>query len=128
MARFLCIFPCQYKGDTVRKGAQVDVDDAALHLPANARLLSTRNFIRLDAPVATVPPVALGDPAGIPPGDASAASGDQPPPPPPDGETTRERLFRRASELGCTPRAKATIAELEKLIADAASPDGHPRP
>jgi hypothetical protein len=114
MPQYTCIYPCQFKGDVVRKGTVISIPDAEIHLPVNARLHSARNFLRLDAP-AIASPVA-------------AVDGGTPPPPPATNETPRQRLLRRALELGCTVPSKATIPEIEALIAAAADPAGHAMP
>jgi hypothetical protein len=111
MPQFTCIYPCQFKGDVVRKGTVISIPDAELHLPVNARLLSARNFVRLDAPAPATAPASASE--------ASATT---------TNETPRQRLLRRALELGCTVPSKATIPEIEALIAAAADPAGHAMP
>lgn len=96
MPLFICIHDCMYLGAVCKRGRTVEVSEDALKLPQNARLLQRESFTRQDEPAA---------PAAAP-------------------EPGRAALIQKAKELGLNPKAKATVAELTDMIAEAAAPDG----
>ena len=102
MATFTCIFPTVYKGLRRPKGCTITLPDAEIRLPGNEPLLNPRSFQR-------------DDPAGPVPAAAPAAA-----------TAERDSLMLRLSTMGITVPAKATIAQMQKLLGDATDPNGHP--
>ncbi len=94
MPMFICIFPCQFRGQVVRRGTTITCTEAELKLPDFERLHSAQSFTRLDCP----------------PENQTLAA-------PATAEIARQSLVRHASELGCTVPSKATIADPARALA-----------
>ncbi len=103
-ATFLCIHHCIHAGKLCRKGELVTVPADAIKQPENAALLSPSSFTRL--------------PDESPPPDPSD----------PSDKITRADLLARLAALKVTPPKKASIADLQALLAEAADPDGAETP
>jgi len=106
MATFTCIFPTIFKGERRQKGFTISIPDAEIRLPGNEPLSNPRSFVRDASPVSAV------DGASPAPAEATPA--------------TRDSLAARLQALGITIPAKATIAQLQKILADATDPAGNP--
>lgn len=100
-ATFLCIHHCIHAGKLCRKGELVTVPADAIKLPENAALLSPSSFTRLP---------------------------DESPPPDPSDKITRDDLLARLAALKVTPPKKASIADLQALLAEATDPAGAETP
>jgi hypothetical protein len=103
MSTFTCIFPTIFKGERRPKGFTISIPDAEIRLPGNEPLSNPRSFVRVDSPV----------PAAAPAAD-------------PDAPATRDSLAARLQALGITIPAKATIAQMQKILAEATDPAGNP--
>lgn len=98
-ATFICTHACIHASRHVKKGQIVTVPADALKLPLNAALLGP-SFRRLHEETAAPAPEAK----------------------------TRADLLQRLAGLKVTPPKKATVAELQALLASAADPAGAPTP
>lgn len=103
MANFTCIFPTIFKGERRPKGFTISIPDAEIRLPGNEPLSNPRSFIRADPA-----PASVSEPA------------------PTDAPATRDSLAARLQALGITIPAKATIAQMQKILAEATDPAGNP--
>ena len=107
-ATFLCIHHCISRGAVCKKGTIVTVPADALKLPENAALLSPASFTRL-------------------PDDDTAPTADCPLPTA-TSTKTRDDLLARLAALKVTPPKKASIADLQALLAEATDPAGAETP
>ncbi len=105
-ATFLCIHHCISRGAVCKKGTIVTVPADALKLPENAALLSPASFTRL-------------------PDDDTAPAA---PLPTATSTKTRADMLARLAALKVTPPKKASIADLQALLAEATDPAGAETP
>lgn len=102
-----CVFPCIFREAVCRKGTLVTIDSADLKAPGNEALASKSSF-RLVSTEPTATATATADS----PSDKSA----------------RSELRRKLADLKVPSSEKATLAELQALLAKATDPAGSPTP